>query len=260
MVGFLLNVLPVRGDLSGAPTFREVVRRTRDRLLAAYEHQEPALHEVVRTLGPRPDGGHHPLVRALFAFATARPAVDLSGLRARVVLPEITTAKYDLALSLRQHNGTLLSEITSDTALFGPRSAAAFAEAFGRVVQQARSDVDPPVKSLAEDVAPLFGRDTPLAAAPLVGVAAPYVEPVTSTERHLAAIWAEELGVERVGADDNFFLRGGHSVLALRVTGRVRDAFSVDLPVNVIFESPTMRAMAAMAARIDGAAAGDGPS
>ena len=57
-------------------------------------------------------------------------------------------------------------------------------------------------------------------------------------------MWAEVLGVERVGAHDNFFHLGGHSLLAARIVTQVRELFSVDLSVRALFERPTLRALA----------------
>ncbi|HEV7515307.1 MAG TPA: amino acid adenylation domain-containing protein, partial [Thermoanaerobaculia bacterium] len=76
--------------------------------------------------------------------------------------------------------------------------------------------------------------------------AATYVPPATPFEEMLAAIWAELLGVERVGAGDDFFALGGHSFLATRVVSRLREAFGVEVPVRALFERPTVRQLAAM--------------
>jgi amino acid adenylation domain-containing protein len=67
-----------------------------------------------------------------------------------------------------------------------------------------------------------------------------YVAPRTSTEEALASIWAEVLNVERVGIHDNFFDLGGHSLLAMRVIARIRARFETELPLRVIFETPTV--------------------
>ena len=67
-----------------------------------------------------------------------------------------------------------------------------------------------------------------------------YVAPRTPVEEMLAQIWAEVLGVERVGIHDNFFELGGHSLMAIRVVSRLRDAFSVELPVRQVFEHATL--------------------
>ena len=70
----------------------------------------------------------------------------------------------------------------------------------------------------------------------------------TPAEEIIAGVWAEVLRLPRVRANDNFFELGGHSLLAARVISRLRDFFSFDFPVRVLFESPTP---AELAARID---------
>ncbi|WP_214108308.1 non-ribosomal peptide synthetase [Acrocarpospora catenulata] len=71
-----------------------------------------------------------------------------------------------------------------------------------------------------------------------------YVAPRTPTEEALAAIWAEVLQVDKVGAEDDFFALGGHSILAARVLTRIRAVFGVDVHFDQLFAAPTLAACA----------------
>ncbi|MGW3464443.1 alpha/beta fold hydrolase, partial [Streptomyces olivaceoviridis] len=69
-------------------------------------------------------------------------------------------------------------------------------------------------------------------------------KPKSERERALCSLFAEILGVTEVGVDDNFFELGGHSLLAVTLVERVRIALGIDLPVRVVFETPTVHALA----------------
>lgn len=76
-----------------------------------------------------------------------------------------------------------------------------------------------------------------------------YVAPGSHLESELAEIWAESLGVERVGIHDNFFELGGHSLLATQLNARIVKAFGVELTLRSLFESPTVAGLAALVAQ-----------
>ncbi|WP_280868562.1 non-ribosomal peptide synthase/polyketide synthase [Streptomyces sp. SAI-127] len=78
-----------------------------------------------------------------------------------------------------------------------------------------------------------------------------FVAPRGPSEELLAGIWAHVLDVERVGAHDNFFELGGHSLLATQVVFRIREAFSVELPLADLFDRPTVRDLAPLLDRSD---------
>jgi acyl carrier protein len=69
--------------------------------------------------------------------------------------------------------------------------------------------------------------------------------PRTAVEERLAGILAGLLDVDQVGAHDNFFLLGGHSLMGTQVIARVRDAFGVELSLRTLFDKPTVAALGA---------------
>ena len=71
-----------------------------------------------------------------------------------------------------------------------------------------------------------------------------FVPPSNPTEERLAAIWADVLGVDRVGIHDNFFELGGHSLLALRLFAKIEQGFGRIFPLATLFEAPTVKDLA----------------
>jgi amino acid adenylation domain-containing protein len=71
-----------------------------------------------------------------------------------------------------------------------------------------------------------------------------FIAPRTPTEDVLATIWAETLGLARVGVNDDFFALGGHSLLVARIVARVREALRIELPLRTLFDASTVSALA----------------
>jgi amino acid adenylation domain-containing protein len=72
----------------------------------------------------------------------------------------------------------------------------------------------------------------------------PYLAPRTPTEEVLVGIWADVLGVDRIGVNDDFFALGGHSLLATRVLAQLNEAFGVTLPLRRLFAATTVAQLA----------------
>ena len=70
-----------------------------------------------------------------------------------------------------------------------------------------------------------------------------FVGPGTPTEAKMAAIWAEVLGLKKVGINDNFFELGGHSLLATQIISRIGQAFAIEVPLRHLFEAPTIASL-----------------
>ncbi|HSK80241.1 MAG TPA: amino acid adenylation domain-containing protein, partial [Thermoanaerobaculia bacterium] len=85
--------------------------------------------------------------------------------------------------------------------------------------------------------------------APALSHGSGFVSPRTPLEALVAEIWAAVLGVERVGVDDSFWSLGGHSLLATRISSRLLEAFGVEMPLQALFEHPTLAGFAAAVGR-----------
>ena len=78
-----------------------------------------------------------------------------------------------------------------------------------------------------------------------------YEAPAGEIEMHLARIWAEALGLERVGRHDNFFELGGHSLAALRLVAQIASTFDVEVGVAALFMAPTIGEFAARVSKAE---------
>ncbi|MFD3698355.1 amino acid adenylation domain-containing protein [Streptomyces sp. NPDC058646] len=150
VIGPLLNVMAHRADLTGGPTFRAALRRTRLALKADLAHRDTPFDTVVTDLG-RPAGpGRTPLFQVMYAFHSGpTTALALPGLRTEPAVSHSGTAKYDLSLFLRPRPcGALELDFEYRTGLFDARTAREFADALLCLVRAAADDPDRPVAEL----------------------------------------------------------------------------------------------------------------
>lgn len=150
VIGPLLNVMAHRADLTGEPTFRAALRRTRLALKADLAHRDTPFDTVVTDLG-RPVGpGRTPLFQVMYAFHSGpTTALSLPGLRTEPTVSHNGTAKYDLSLFLRPRpSGALELDLEYRTGLFDARTAQEFADALLCLVRAAADDPDRPLAEL----------------------------------------------------------------------------------------------------------------
>ncbi|MBW4575169.1 MAG: amino acid adenylation domain-containing protein [Aphanothece sp. CMT-3BRIN-NPC111] len=101
LIGFFVNSLVLRTDLSGNPTFQELLSRVREVTLGAYSHQDLPFEKLVEELHPERNLSHHPLFQVVFGFQNApSPALDLPGLVASFINIEAKTTRFDLEFHL----------------------------------------------------------------------------------------------------------------------------------------------------------------
>ncbi|HEX8903906.1 MAG TPA: AMP-binding protein, partial [Longimicrobiaceae bacterium] len=147
LIGFFVNTVVLRTDLSGDPTFREVLRRVRETTLDAYEHQEVPFERVVEELQPERSLSHSPLFQAMFTLDTAGSSGGLPGLEAHREGADVATTKFDLMLGIEIGAGFRASfEYSTD--LFDAGTIDRMLRHFERVLRQAVLDPDLPLSRL----------------------------------------------------------------------------------------------------------------
>ena len=144
LVGFFVNTLVLRTDMSGNPSFRELLLRVRSDDLAAYGHQDVPFERLVEVLNPSRSLSRHPLFQVMLAFQNnAAVGLGLEGVAGRHEAVATSTSKFDLALSLgelRQADGSpggLAGLLEYATDLFDRGSVAALASRLVRLLEAA---------------------------------------------------------------------------------------------------------------------------
>ncbi|MFJ2511483.1 amino acid adenylation domain-containing protein [Streptomyces griseoviridis] len=148
LIGLFVNTLVLRTDLSGAPTFRELLTRVREADLDAYAHQELPFEQLVDALAPTRSTGRHPLFQVMIAHQQAPPDTrDFAGLELSERRVPFHTAKTDLALHLfeRAGSGGVTGALVHSLDLYDPDTAREMADRWVRLVTDLARHPDRPV-------------------------------------------------------------------------------------------------------------------
>ncbi|MFD8546328.1 amino acid adenylation domain-containing protein [Streptomyces sp. NPDC059649] len=139
LVGFFVNTWVLRTNLTGSPTFEDVLLQVQDKALAAYDNQDAPFELLVEALNPERSNAYHPLFQVMFTWSTgARLEIEhLDGLRGRVAPLWTSMAKFDLEFSFFNEPGTpglsIFLEYATD--LFDRSTAQAFVDRLLRTVE-----------------------------------------------------------------------------------------------------------------------------
>ncbi|MFI1414743.1 amino acid adenylation domain-containing protein [Streptomyces sp. NPDC020707] len=152
VVGFFVNTLVLRTDVSGDPTFTELLHRVRDADLAAYDHQDVPFERLVEDLNPERSLARHPLFQVMLSLSRGEEAtLALPGLECTEVQLDARVAKFDLSADFRENRtpdgdaAGIDGALEYATALFDRATADLVADALPRLLRQLVSAPERPV-------------------------------------------------------------------------------------------------------------------
>ncbi|MZE52591.1 hypothetical protein GTY86_15110, partial [Streptomyces sp. SID5770] len=261
LVGFFVNTLALRTDLSGDPTLGELVGRVRDADLAAFAHEDLPFDLLVEDLNPERSLGRHPFFQVMVSARTAQDdPYHLGGIPAVLDGADLATAKFDLSFDCLELFGTdgepdgLRLGLQYATDLYDEGTALLLLDLFRRALTAlaGRPDGTPlgRVDLLTDEERRGLDRRHQALAEARRQRAGARKEPRdgdrtrTATdprEEILRGLFAEILGREEVLPGENFFKLGGHSLLAGKLTNRIRGALGLQAAIRDVFLAPTPR-------------------
>ena len=190
LVGFFVNTLPLRVDAGGDPSLRTLLGRSRESILAAFDHDDVPFERLVEAVNPDRELGRHPLFQTMLTVDNDVPAVpQLPGVR---VKPEPETAsgeaKFDLSFTFRPDGDSssdggagLAGTVDYNSAMFEPATARRLADSFGRFLALAATAPDTPVSLLPmlgdEEARTLMAATAGTRSRPAAGTATSDAEP-----------------------------------------------------------------------------------
>ncbi|HKX28928.1 MAG TPA: amino acid adenylation domain-containing protein [Blastocatellia bacterium] len=149
LIGICINTLPLRTDLSGDPTFRELLARVREVALGAYAHQEVPFEMLVDELQPERALNRLPLFRASLVLQNVPPlAMELPGLTVSPFVIEGGTAKMDLSLTISENGQELAGIMEYNTDLFDAATIKQMLTRFQTLLESIVEGPDRPLSSL----------------------------------------------------------------------------------------------------------------
>ena len=234
LVGHCVNVLPFRFEVDDEESFRDHVRRTSTGVLDAFEHQAVGFEGLLREIKLPREPGRTPLVSVVFNLDPTMAGAHFRDLEVETDSNPRSYESFDLFFNVVLAPRHEHLECTYRRDLFDPGTVDLWLQRFSGILEQAGEAPGGALRHLSPGISVGGGQPS----------RSPGPGATEDVEAELGRLWEELLGVEGVRAEDDFFLVGGHSLLAVRLVSRIRDRWGFALPLAEIFEWPTLRAMA----------------
>jgi mycobactin peptide synthetase MbtE len=257
LIGLFANVVAFRNDLSGDPSLRSMLARSRDVVLDGFVHQELPIESLVEALNPRRSRSWNPLFQTLIHFRGADWALiprDVTGTGETTVVPlpvdfELSLLDLDIAMNVTLDGG-LDVRVVANADLYEPATVALIADALNATFEAFVTTPDCNMSALellpVSDMAKLLAPPKPRDVEPAPAVARGSAE----TERVLIEMLEQLLEITGIDPDDNFFAVGGDSIISIKWSAEA-NARGLAMTPPMVFEHMTI---AELAAAVDAAA------
>jgi amino acid adenylation domain-containing protein len=141
LIGFFVNTLVLRADMSGDPTFAELLQRVREVCLEAYSHQDVPFEKLVEELAPERSMAHAPLFQVMMVMQQqqqqAEETAPVDGLTISGMDAAGTSAKFDLTIYLRESREVIVGALEYNTDIFASERVAAMVQQWERILAMA---------------------------------------------------------------------------------------------------------------------------
>ncbi|MGA8431127.1 MAG: amino acid adenylation domain-containing protein [Candidatus Sulfotelmatobacter sp.] len=149
LIGFFVNTVPLRADLSHDPSFRQLLHRVKETALAAYDHRELPLEKLVEELRPERNLSYNPLFQVLFAVQnTVSPVEKVAGLTLHLRDVDTGTAKFDLTCTVIPKDTGFTTSFEYNTDLFEAVSIRRMIDSFHSILAAVARDAEQPISQL----------------------------------------------------------------------------------------------------------------
>ncbi|MFZ0751733.1 MAG: amino acid adenylation domain-containing protein, partial [Pyrinomonadaceae bacterium] len=149
LIGFFVNTLVLRCNLSGDPSFRDLLQQVREVTLGAYAHQDLPFEKLVEELQPERSLSHSPLFQVLFSLQNiAAETLELPGLELSSWETGQQTAKFDMTLAVQEAADVLNCTLEYNTDLFAPTTIEQMLRHFARLLESISTDAQQPLSEM----------------------------------------------------------------------------------------------------------------
>jgi FkbH-like protein len=243
LIGYFNNIVVLRTDLSGNPSFKEALARSRQVATEAFENQDLPFQKVAEL----PNLARTPLTRSMFAMQGDRDRQpSMSGLVVSAQDVRKETADFDLSLFVEPKEETLATIFEYKTDLFSDEAIDTMLKNFQKLLENAIANPNLPLNSFPPLAESILESDTEasLAVALADRTKAVSTAPRDELELKLKKIWEKVLDIKSIDIRDDFFALGGHSMLALRLFAEIEKTLGKKLPLASLFQAPTIEKLA----------------